>query len=441
MALALRFALSNDVVVKAETDLTVNIPKTRFAPGRKVKLITKEDESFYLPFWYAKNVLNQPLSENWKIKFDPITFHGSLRDYQKDVYDQAISKLQAENAVFLALHCGFGKTDLTIYLIATLRRPTLILYHLKNIKDQWVSRIKKYLGVDVGGVGDVIATCNNSKLGSYTREELSMYTLVVVDEAHALSTESGVVRWRLLSPAYIIGLSATPKRNDGFDAALSLTFGPDYIRRPLYRNHTVLRGMTQWEYEIEYTTRGTRDWGKTLSQQSSNKDRNTLISKIVESLPPERNILILCKRKTQAQSLHKLIPDSDLYIGSATGYSIKRVLVSSYSKSGVGFDAPHLDTLIVATDFVEGLEQYIGRIFRRFDSDPLVIDIVDGKDSVMRTHWSKRRKQYISLGAEVKDLWKTFPDLPRGPSDDEEQTHEPTNDSAPKVRPTIRFIG
>ena len=89
-----------------------------------------------------------------------------------------------------------------------------------------------------------------------------------------------------------------------------------------------------------------------------------------------------------------------------------RIIVSTYSKSGIGFDYDKLDTLLIATDFKEGVEQYCGRIFRKRDKIPIIIDIVDDFPS-LKSHWYFRRKWYISHNnnGEIKDFNEEFKDF------------------------------
>ena len=85
-----------------------------------------------------------------------------------------------------------------------------------------------------------------------------------------------------------------------------------------------------------------------------------------------------------------------------------RILISTFSKTGVGFDHPKLDMLIIASDVEEGIEQYVGRIFRRQDTTPIIIDILD-EFRPLYNHYLTRRKLYLETGAEINDYKKLFP--------------------------------
>lgn len=87
-----------------------------------------------------------------------------------------------------------------------------------------------------------------------------------------------------------------------------------------------------------------------------------------------------------------------------------RILISTYSKSGVGFDHPKLDMMIVASDVDENYEQYFGRCVRREDVDPIFVDLVDKLKS-LETHFRNRKNYAVSVGGTVKDFRKMHPDF------------------------------
>jgi superfamily II DNA or RNA helicase len=78
-----------------------------------------------------------------------------------------------------------------------------------------------------------------------------------------------------------------------------------------------------------------------------------------------------------------------------------RILISSYQKVGTGFSFDKLDTLILGTDTEEYFLQYLGRVFRRLDVKPLIIDIVD-EHPVLKRHFSSRRKVYQRCGGTIR---------------------------------------
>ncbi|ABF82138.1 hypothetical protein MIV108L [Invertebrate iridescent virus 3] len=77
-----------------------------------------------------------------------------------------------------------------------------------------------------------------------------------------------------------------------------------------------------------------------------------------------------------------------------------RILIGTNSKIGTGFDHPKLDTLLAAADMVSYYIQFIGRIMRRKDVEPIIFDLVDSHP-ILRQHWIKRKKVYENHGGEI----------------------------------------
>jgi superfamily II DNA or RNA helicase len=162
---------------------------------------------------------------------------------------------------------------------------------------------------------------------------------------------------------------------------------------------------------------GNVDWNDSLGQQSGDSQRNELICKLIRYFRA-RNIMVLVKRKEHANLLKKMLiafgenqDGIEVYYGSAKEYNDKcRVLISTYSKSGVGMDCPHLNMLIVAADVEEQFIQYLGRVFRRDDEFPIMIDLVD-KFRPMYNHSKSRCDTARDLGGNVENFTQFFPDV------------------------------
>ena len=117
----------------------------------------------------------------------------------------------------------------------------------------------------------------------------------------------------------------------------------------------------------------------------------------------ERRFLVLTKRIEQANILFnalKEINSVDIYIGTNTYYnSEKRILISTFSKSGVGFDNPILDALLVASDIGSepAIIQFVGRCFRKDEVSPIIIDLCD-RFGPLISHLKSREEIYKSIG-------------------------------------------
>jgi superfamily II DNA or RNA helicase len=122
---------------------------------------------------------------------------------------------------------------------------------------------------------------------------------------------------------------------------------------------------------------------------------------------PDRFILILCKRISQAEyllsKLQALGEPTTSLLGGRTEYDKNaRIMVATVQKCGVGFDFSKLNTLILATDVQEYFVQYLGRIMRHPDGvEPLVFDIVDD-NPILKRHFNVRKKVYLQAGGIIK---------------------------------------
>ena len=90
--------------------------------------------------------------------------------------------------------------------------------------------------------------------------------------------------------------------------------------------------------------------------------------------------------------------DADLFVGSKKTFDAdSRILVVTCSKGGVGFDHSKLDMLIIAADVENLFIQYLGRVFRRDDTIPIVVDIKD-KFYPFQRHLKTRMQTYLDTG-------------------------------------------
>ena len=150
-------------------------------------------------------------------------FLGELRGDQK----QAVKKLTAHDIGILHAPTAFGKTVTAIGVIAKRRVNTLILTHTRQLVDQWKERLSAFLeGVDIGVVGggkrkptgciDVATYQSLIKRKDNSVDPLLLdYGQVIIDECHHISAPNYE---RLLSEVharYVLGLTATPERQDG----------------------------------------------------------------------------------------------------------------------------------------------------------------------------------------------------------------------------------
>jgi superfamily II DNA or RNA helicase len=431
---------------KIISDLTIEYQETEFGRKPNFNLFEIDEtnlyKNIYIPFAYyyhylssieKKIITNNKSEKEFELKkkyqktINNYSFIGTLTEKQELVKDEVFETLNRTKSIILSFHCGFGKTIFSIYITSLLKYKACILAHRVNLIDQWYYSIKKVCpdaNVQILDTKCKIDKSNDffiiNSLNVYkrSRDDFKEIGILIVDEAHTICTENLSRGLFHFQPKYMIGLTATPYRTDGMSIILEHFFGPEIIERKLRRpfNVYVLKtgknGQVKIESEIKLNKMGKLDWNSVLKSQCLNETRNTMIVNIIKFFKT-RNILVLCKLVEQSKYILKKLKeekeDVDMFVSTQKKFNHdSRILISTFSKTGVGFDHPKLDMLIIASDVEEGIEQYVGRIFRRQDTTPIIIDILD-EFRPLYNHYLTRRKLYLETGAEINDYKKFFP--------------------------------
>lgn len=375
--------------------------------------IDEDTREIFLPYDYA-TLLNLRSKSRSEYPTESITFEGELRPYQKEVKKEVIARLNKNGNCLLSLHVGWGKSILAVNLAAKLSCKTLIIVNRLVLMKQWKDLITK--------------VCPSSKIqivktNQPFKEECSFFLInaqnvckmgdgyfkqigtLVVDECHLICAQSLFKSMYYVEPRYLIGLSATPHRPDGLDALISLYFGKDKIIKALYRPHTVYMVNTNIKIEYAYNWEGKMDWNSVLQAQAESPERNRLIVRIIQTFS-ERNFLVLCKRIQQGQELVRLLKEQNEHVTDLLGNKKDfdehaRIVVATTQKCGVGFSHDKLDALLLASDVEEYFIQYLGRVFRTPEVEPIIFDLVDDLP-VLQKHFKTRKKVYKQSGGVFK---------------------------------------
>ena len=120
----------------------------------------------------------------------------------------------------------------------------------------------------------------------------------------------------------------------------------------------------------------------------------------------DRHFLVLCKRISQAEYLIEKLLQKGETVTSLLGNNNKfdekcRILVATVQKCGVGFSHDILDALVIASDMEEYFIQYLGRVMRTEEVEPLIFDFVDDHP-ILKRHFATRKSVYLESGGEIK---------------------------------------
>lgn len=409
-----------------------------YGPAEKLRVYGETTQSLYVPFAYYKNkwnitphkTIDYP-SAKYDFYNDKYPFRQDGGRDQKQVYEEAKNTIKNYKTCLLSLHCGYGKTYTAIRLAQTYKLKTAVLAHRGVLFDQWEESIVKFTNAIVQKVGtDGILNSDadfyifnisyvhkkwDSSIRNWIPKKLGIYKdigLLIVDEAHIACAADMSRSLLYFNPRVAIALTATPTRKDGMDKALELYFGKyteTRITRIASSPFTVYRFPTDIKPEFTRNSYGRKDWGSVITNLCENPERNKIIIQLVNVYVKEGNtILILTKRKSHctylSEQLNNIGISNTTMMGTDKVYNKNSpVLISTYSKLGVGFDDTRLNMLIVACS-VTDIEQYAGRLRDGNGKKRIILDLVDN-DSNCIGHWRERRKWYISRKGEIY----TFP--------------------------------
>jgi superfamily II DNA or RNA helicase len=416
--------ISDENIEKINEELKIVIPSnSNIYPDKVIQPYDLVNDNIYLPFSFSVTELNLERPDRKNFPSMHLKFEGELRDEQKIIKSEAMEYIEKTGSIIISLYTGGGKTAAAINIaVRNIKLKTLIIVNKIVLIKQWEESILKFCPEAIvqkltpkSTMKDadfyIMNAMNIEKMG---KSFFKCVGLCIVDECHLIVAETLVKSFKYIYPRYLIGLSATPYRNDGLNELLDFYFGKNKIVREMNRKHIVYKVSTGIVIPNEKTEQGRVNWGAVLKYQSESVERNELIIKIIKHFD-DRNFLILCKRVEQANYIFKQLQKHgesvDNLIGSKQIFDKDvRILVGIHQKISVGFDHPKLDTLLLATDLDAYFIQSLGRIFRKQDTVPMVFDLVDS-NGILIKHYKNREGVYKEVGGNILNFNLRFPDF------------------------------
>jgi superfamily II DNA or RNA helicase len=146
-----------------------------------------------------------------------------------------------------------------------------------------------------------------------------------------------------------------------------------------------------------------------LAKYTYVEERNRMILDVILK-HQDRHFLVLCKRISQARYLIEDLEKNGENVTSLLGNNNKfdeksRILVATVQKCGVGFSHDVLDALVIASDMEEYFIQYLGRVMRTEEVEPIIFDFVD-EHPILQRHFQTRKKVYQESGGIIKTIKK-----------------------------------
>ncbi len=385
---------------------------------------------FYVPRHWGIKRFGKPeaniVSEGLALP-EHVAFKGTPRDFQKDI----INTFLGEDANgLICVPCGYGKTVMALNILTCLKRRTLIVVDKEFLMNQWKSEIENFIeGARVGILQSNKVQIDADKyditicmIQTICRREFpegffDEYGFTIFDECHHLGAAYFCQALKKIQTKYMLGLSATPDREDGLSLVFEYHLGDPVfkITKRAADKEAVVKAV--WfdsedpKYkEVPVNWRGEPITAKLLNQVAEFEPRNKRIMELIDEYAqdPDRFILILSDRISQLEWIEKALNEwptkflHGYYIGGMKQSKLDenaekcQILLATYQMASEAFSVKKLNTVILATPR-KNVEQSTGRIFReRIDERkkaPHIIDIIDSHECHKR-RWYVRQKFY-----------------------------------------------
>ncbi len=369
-----------------------------------------------------------------------VSFKGELRIEQKP----AVADLLKTDMGILAAGTAFGKTVVAIHMIAARHVNTLVLVRRRQLQLQWIARLATFLGIlekEIGRVGggsdrwtgkiDVAVIQSLSRKG-VVDPRVKEYGQIIIDECHAVASETFEAAVDTVPAKYVLGLSATVERKDGRHPLIMMQCGPVRHRvdsRTLARlepfDHIVYVRPTAFRMPMGGTDEdGSVAYSDLCEALTVDAVRNRqIVNDVLSVVAERRSPVVLSDRREHVELLASALEGQVRHVVVLLGGMGRRqlqaardrladipddesrVILATGSFLGEGFDDARLDTLFLALpiSWKGRLTQFVGRLHRSHDGkkEVRVYDYVDLNVAVCAKMYDRRAAGYKTIGYKV----------------------------------------
>ena len=417
--------------IRAELTIRPHIPKAPVQPAA-YPIYRESPLKMYVPRYFGIGAYGPPEA----VKIGPgepihagVVFQGDMRDYQKDIVRKYLAHVGAGGGGLLDVDPGKGKTVMALYILAQLRRKTLVVVHKSFLMNQWIERIEQFLPgarvgriqgqiVDIDDKDIVLGMLQSLSMKEYPADMFDSFGLTVFDEVHHMGAEVFCQCMMKVTTLYTLGLSGTMQRKDGLTKVFKMFLGDVVHKEKAASEHRVIVKAINYCVddaafnETEYDYRGNPKFSTMISRVCDYAHRSEFILRVLQkelAENPDQQVMILGHNKSLLTYLHKAIEHRGIasvgyYVGGMKEADLKasesrKVIIATYAMASEGLDIKTLTTLIMASPKTD-VCQSVGRILRVKHGRPLVIDIVDQQD-IFRNQWYKRRAYYVKQNYDI----------------------------------------
>ena len=412
----------------------------------------ESSNKIYLPRFYGKSMFGEVKrmaihpGDDISIEFAgglrPIqvpvveAYLNAVRDFRIETQDPSIQDSSFGGGGLLELPCAFGKTVLSLNIIARLKKKTLVIVNKEFLLNQWIERIAQFLPdarvgriqgpeIDIEGKDIVLGMLQSISQKDYDPKVFESFGLTIIDEVHHISSEVFSRALFKIVSKYMLGLSATMERKDGTTYVFKQFLGEVVFKgeRDGGEHDVEVRAIEYISKDAEFNQvecdfRGNPKYSTMIVKLCDHTDRSDFIVRVIRDLikeQPGAQIMILAHNRSiltylHDSILHHKIATAGYYVGGMKEASLKeteekQVVVATYAMAAEALDIKTLNTLVMVTPKTD-IVQSVGRILREKHDKPLVIDIVD-KHDVFKNQWAKRRRYYKKCEYTIRSIDST----------------------------------
>lgn len=424
------------------------------APPKSYPIYQESPNYLYVPRFYGIEKFGLPVKDKipqGENLNDSVKFIFNMLPHQHTCFSKGVQAMNTIGGGILSVYCGFGKTAMGIKLAIEMKGKTLVVVNKEVLMDQWIDAITKFTGglakigiiqqdkCDIEGKDFVVAMIHTLCLKEFPNGTFDSFRTCIFDECHHASSEMFSKSLPKANCKYMIGLSATPKRNDKTEFVFYNYLGPMFhtekrtgSNRIIVKRFKLNPTIHNKSYQELMMANGVKNTTAMITNLSKCNSRNYLIGECIRQLMKEdRKILLLSGRREHLDAIYNYLQSANIvnykgipitygfYWGSQGGNKTKHkqllnqsaqcdVVLGTQAIASEGLDIPDLNTEILATPYAD-VEQSVGRILRRFHTKvcPIVIDFVD-KLGNFPSQGNTRRKFYKTEDYDIQDMSLTL---------------------------------
>jgi len=327
----------------------------------------------------------------------------------------------------ICVPCGYGKTFMAIWLAVAIGQRFLVVVHQEFFLEQWRKELELAVpGIRVGKLQGAKTEIDPAKYDvticmlqticsrDWPADTFAGYGFTIFDECHHLGAEHFSRALAHIQTRRMLGLSATPDRQDGLSNVFLWFIGPVRyqirIRDP--DNSVEVRVLRFTSADPTYCDEPTDCRGEISRPRLCNQladyapRTHAIVNELIPLVAEGRQILVLSDRRAHLEAIETEFrkngfEDIGYYVGgmkqsARDEAAIRQIVLATFTLSSEGLNIKTLSAVALVTPKTN-IEQSVGRIFRLKKEErqfhPVIFDVEDVHDC-LRGQLHKRLRFY-----------------------------------------------